>query len=61
MNIASPFFTITLTSRTLENAGTIVWTGGGACNLSSAVITNRPGAIRRPERHRTLRWERALG
>lgn len=45
MNIASPFFTMTLTSRTLENAGTVVWTGGGGCYLTSAVITNRPGAL----------------
>jgi hypothetical protein len=45
MNIASPTFTITLTSRTLENGGTIVWTGGGGCYLTSAVITNRPGAL----------------
>jgi hypothetical protein len=36
---------MTLTSRTLENAGTVVWTGGGGCYLTSAVITNRPGAL----------------
>ena len=45
MNMASPTYTITLTSRTLENAGTIVWTGGGSCYLNGAVITNRPGAL----------------
>jgi len=57
---SQPVFYDTLTSRTLENAGTIVWTGGGACNLSSAVITNRPGRYSTPERHRTLRWSGRL-
>ena len=45
MALASSFFTLTLTSRTLENGGTVVWTGGGGCYLTSAVITNRPGAL----------------
>ncbi len=35
-----------LDARTLENGGTILWTGAGNCYPSSgAVITNRPGAL----------------
>jgi hypothetical protein len=35
---------VTLNTRTLENGGTVVWTGAG--NLTGAnVITNRPGAL----------------
>src|SRR5436190_16551447 len=35
-----------LTTRVLENGGTILWTGTGDIALnSSAVITNRPGAL----------------
>jgi hypothetical protein len=39
--------TVFLGTRTLENAGTILWTGGDAFSLqcSGAVITNRPGAL----------------
>jgi hypothetical protein len=36
---------IYLTSRTLENGGTILWTGGGAINLTSVLITNRVGGL----------------
>jgi hypothetical protein len=32
-------------SRTLELGGTTLWTGAGSLNLSSAVITNRAGAL----------------
>jgi hypothetical protein len=32
-------------SRTLENGGTILWTGAGTLELSSGVITNRVGAL----------------
>jgi hypothetical protein len=39
--------TVFLDTRTLENAGTIVWTGADNFNIqaSGAVITNRPGAL----------------
>ena len=36
---------VALNSRTLENAGTILWTGPGLVQISSAVITNRAGAL----------------
>jgi uncharacterized repeat protein (TIGR02543 family) len=35
----------TLNTRTLENGGTILWTGAGLLNMSFAVITNRAGAL----------------
>ncbi len=39
--------TVFLNTRTLENAGTILWTGADSFSIqaSSAVITNRPGAL----------------
>ncbi|MEO7678330.1 MAG: hypothetical protein ABIV39_16355, partial [Verrucomicrobiota bacterium] len=39
--------TVFLDTRTLENAGTILWTGADNFNIqaSGAVITNRPGAL----------------
>jgi hypothetical protein len=37
---------VLLNTRTLENAGTVLWTGAGSIALnSSAVITNRAGAL----------------
>lgn len=37
---------VTLTTRTLENGGTALWTGAGNINLlGGAVITNRAGAL----------------
>ena len=45
LNIASTFATVGLTGgRVLENGGTILWTGGNF-TVSSAVITNRAGAL----------------
>jgi hypothetical protein len=45
LNIANPGVT-SLTSRTLENGGTILLTGAGGISMSSgAVITNRAGAL----------------
>src|SRR5947208_9484268 len=32
-------------SRTLENGGTIFWTGTGNVTLSSEILTNRAGAL----------------
>jgi hypothetical protein len=32
-------------SRTLDNAGTILWTGAGTLNFSSGILTNRAGAL----------------
>ncbi len=39
--------TVFLDTRTLENAGTVLWTGANSFSLqcSAAVITNRPGAL----------------
>ena len=34
-----------MTSRTLDNAGTTVWTGAANINVNDAVITNRVGAL----------------
>jgi hypothetical protein len=34
-----------LSSRSLENAGTVLYTGAGSLNLSSTFITNRPGGL----------------
>ena len=34
-----------LTGRTLENAGTVLWTGAGNLGLLNGVITNRAGAL----------------
>jgi hypothetical protein len=36
---------VTLNARTLENAGTVLWTGAGGIILNGAVITNRLGAL----------------
>lgn len=45
LSIANPSF-LTISARTLDNAGTVVWTGAGNITLtSSAVITNQPGAL----------------
>src|SRR5207253_11238642 len=42
--IANPG-SVSLTSRTLENGGTTVWTGAGLLGMNGAVITNRAGAL----------------
>lgn len=34
-----------LNTRTLENGGTVIWTGAGNLNVNFAVITNRAGAL----------------
>jgi hypothetical protein len=44
LTIANSSF-VTMNSRTLDNAGTIVWTGPGQINLNAALFTNRPGAL----------------
>ena len=44
LTINNPSF-ITMTSRTLDNAGTTVWTGAANINVNDAVITNRVGAL----------------
>jgi hypothetical protein len=36
---------ISITSRTLDSAGTVTWTGAGAINMNGGVITNRVGAL----------------
>ena len=42
--IANPS-SLTITTRTLDNGGTTVWTGAGSITLNAAVITNRVGAL----------------
>jgi hypothetical protein len=38
--------TVSLTgNRTLDNAGTVLWTGSASIGVFSSVITNRPGAL----------------
>jgi hypothetical protein len=45
MQVVSPSG-LTLTTRTLENGGTALWTGAGNINMAvGAVITNRAGAL----------------
>jgi hypothetical protein len=44
LTIANPSF-LSISSRTLDNAGTAVWTGAGSLTLIGAVITNEPGAL----------------
>jgi hypothetical protein len=44
LTIANPS-SLAITSRTLENAGTTVWTGAGSINLNAAIITNRASAL----------------
>jgi len=45
LNAANPSIII-LSSRTLENGGTVLWTGGGIFGvMGGAVITNRAGAL----------------
>jgi hypothetical protein len=34
-----------LNTRTLENAGTVIWTGSGSIGMNSGVISNRVGAL----------------
>ncbi len=45
MNMASPFFTMALTGRTVENGGTFLWSTAAGLNVNGAVITNRAGAL----------------
>ncbi len=48
---------ITLTRRTLENAGTTLWTGTADWNFhNGAVITNRPGALFEVRNARAMFW-----
>lgn len=44
VNLAVPNI-VSLSSRTLENGGTINWTGAGGINVTSSSITNRAGAL----------------
>ena len=37
--------TVNLSGRTLENGGTVLWTGAGTINLNTSVITNRAGGL----------------
>ena len=43
-SVGGPTF-LQLTTRTLDNGGTAIWTGAGNIFLTDAVITNRPGGL----------------
>jgi hypothetical protein len=45
LNLDSSSSLVFLSTRTLENGGTVLWTGAGALTLTSGVITNRLGAL----------------
>jgi hypothetical protein len=45
---------VTLSTRTLENGGTVLWTGAGNLTASATVITNRPGALFEVRNNATL-------
>jgi hypothetical protein len=44
LTIANPSI-LTITTRTLDNGGTAIWTGSGSITLNASVITNRAGAL----------------
>lgn len=44
LNLNNPG-SVNLSSRTVDNGGTVQWTGAGGVGLSSSVINNRPGAL----------------
>jgi uncharacterized repeat protein (TIGR02543 family) len=50
---------VSMTTRTLDNEGTILWTGVGGINLSGAVITNRPSALFQAQNAATLSGDAA--
>jgi hypothetical protein len=55
LTIANSSF-ITMNSRTLDNAGTIVWTGAAQIDLNAAVFTNRPGALFNAQNAATIQF-----
>ena len=55
LNVASAF-TLSLTSRTLENAGTVLWTGAGFY-LTGGIITNRAGALFHAQNDASLSYQ----
>ncbi len=56
LNIANAS-AVTLSSRTLENGGTVFWTGGGGISLASTVITNRTGALFSAQNSATISFQ----
>src|SRR5579883_1674579 len=54
LTINNPSF-ITLTSRTLDNAGTTTWSGANM-NMSDGVITNEPGALFQVQSTTAIQW-----
>jgi hypothetical protein len=45
---------ITLATRTLDNGGTVLWTGAGIISCNAAFITNRSGALFEAQNNATL-------
>lgn len=45
---------VTLNTRSLENGGTVLWTGAGSLTAGATVITNRPGALFEVRNNATL-------
>lgn len=54
LTISNPSF-ITLTTRTLDNAGTVTWSGANM-NMSDGVITNEPGALFQVQSPTAVQW-----
>ena len=45
LNLIAGINGLGITTRTLENGGTAIWTGTGGLVVNNGVITNRPGAL----------------
>ena len=54
LNVNNPN-SVTLNTRTLENGGTVLWTGAGNI-LTDGVITNRSGALFHAQNAAALNW-----
>jgi len=55
LNLANPA-TVALNTRTLENGGTVIWTGAGNLNVN-AVITNRAEGLFELRNNATFVWQ----
>ena len=60
LNLPNPY-TLFLNSRTLDNAGTIVWSGASTVQVGGVVVAWAGRPFRRPERRLAQRFELAAG